>query len=458
MTVKRRTFLNTVGATAAAGVASTAAAEQNGKKRVQRIAALGDLLIVRKVSQIKDPDFLALVDLLRNTDCTWGNGEMLFLDVRKHVPISKGLDPHVSCKPFGAQELAWMGIDFLGLANNHTVDYSDTGMWENMEHLSRAGIAFCGAGADLAQASRPGYFDTAHGRIGQVSFASTFQDHTAAGPSHPYVKGRPGLNPLKLNLKIQVDESLFASMANLQDQVIEGLGYKMFMSMLSEEERTSVNFGQFSVSKGDGFDLIEEPLESDVERILDRVKIARGHADVVLATVHSHESSMNQKTPAKFMQPNARKCIDAGADAYINTGPHKLRGIEMYEGKPIFYSLGNFFFQFQSTRTLPAEAFMALDLDPRSLDTNAFYDRIPYNQIREYWESVVPVMTFEGSKLTRLELHPITMGFQLPRHLQGTPVLARGEDAEKIINDLIELSKPYGTKISYEDGIGVVVI
>jgi hypothetical protein len=38
----------------------------------------------------------------------------------------------------------------------------------------------------------------------------------------------------------------------------------------------------------------------------------------------------------------ARAVIDAGADAVIGHGPHVLRGIEFYRGRPIVYSLGNF--------------------------------------------------------------------------------------------------------------------
>jgi hypothetical protein len=38
----------------------------------------------------------------------------------------------------------------------------------------------------------------------------------------------------------------------------------------------------------------------------------------------------------------ARAVIDAGADAVVGHGPHVLRGIEFYAGKPIAYSLGNF--------------------------------------------------------------------------------------------------------------------
>jgi hypothetical protein len=38
----------------------------------------------------------------------------------------------------------------------------------------------------------------------------------------------------------------------------------------------------------------------------------------------------------------ARAIIDAGADAVVGHGPHVLRGIEFYRGRPIVYSLGNF--------------------------------------------------------------------------------------------------------------------
>jgi hypothetical protein len=38
----------------------------------------------------------------------------------------------------------------------------------------------------------------------------------------------------------------------------------------------------------------------------------------------------------------ARAVVEAGADAVVGHGPHVLRGIELYRGRPIAYSLGNF--------------------------------------------------------------------------------------------------------------------
>jgi hypothetical protein len=48
------------------------------------------------------------------------------------------------------------------------------------------------------------------------------------------------------------------------------------------------------------------------------------------------------REPRGDLRAWARAVIDAGADAVVGHGPHVLRGIEFYRGKPIAYSLGNF--------------------------------------------------------------------------------------------------------------------
>ena len=60
--------------------------------------------------------------------------------------------------------------------------------------------------------------------------------------------------------------------------------------------------------------------------------------------------------------------------------------------------------------------------------------------------------------LFKIELHPITLGFRKKRTVRGRPMLANKTLGKKIINDLIERSKPFGTKIEYRDGIGIINI
>ena len=50
-----------------------------------------------------------------------------------------------------------------------------------------------------------------------------------------------------------------------------------------------------------------------------------------------------------------RRAIDAGADMVIGSGPHVLRGIEIYKGKPIFYSLSNFIYQYRTPDKIPID-------------------------------------------------------------------------------------------------------
>ncbi len=65
----------------------------------------------------------------------------------------------------------------------------------------------------------------------------------------------------------------------------------------------------------------------------------------------------NLDLPPEEVKDFAHKVIDAGADAYLGHGPHVMRGIEIYKGKPIFYSLGNFVFQSTLIRRQPSDLF-----------------------------------------------------------------------------------------------------
>lgn len=73
-----------------------------------------------------------------------------------------------------------------------------------------------------------------------------------------------------------------------------------------------------------------------------KIKEARAEADYVLVIVHGgHE---HFQLPSPRMKELYRFFVDAGADAVVNHHQHCFSGYEVYEGKPIFYGLGNFLF------------------------------------------------------------------------------------------------------------------
>jgi hypothetical protein len=65
---------------------------------------------------------------------------------------------------------------------------------------------------------------------------------------------------------------------------------------------------------------------------------------------------------------------------------------------------------------------------------------------------------FKGKTLVELALHPISLGFGKPASQRGRPMLADAQLGKKILDDLIKLSEPFGTKIENRNGVGYVVV
>jgi poly-gamma-glutamate capsule biosynthesis protein CapA/YwtB (metallophosphatase superfamily) len=418
-----------------------------------RLAAVGDCLIGRRVSTLRDPGFLDLVKLLRGADCTWGNCEVVFVDSQNVCKTHKVIDPHVRCETWGADELRFMGINLMGTANNHTMDFGDEGLLSTLESLDRVGIAHAGAGLDLDRASRPAYCETTAGRIALVDCASSFFEHYAAGPPEPVFRGRPGLNPLLIQYTVQVDRSLFAKLDEVQTTIQRLLGWHEFADVIKEmKDMGPADTGLFletPIKAGETLDVLTQPRPEDVSRVLRAIEMARQEARVVIASVHAHGARRRMEEPDSFLPPFARACLDAGANVVLATGPHVMRGIDLYRGKPIFYSLGNFFSHPQAVAKPPADGSQS----PRS--RRAKKNGLQHQ--RRFWESFVPRITFAaGGEVTAIELHPITLGFGKRESARGTPRLARGEEARAILLRLAELSRSYGTNIDIDGEVGRV--
>jgi poly-gamma-glutamate capsule biosynthesis protein CapA/YwtB (metallophosphatase superfamily) len=80
----------------------------------------------------------------------------------------------------------------------------------------------------------------------------------------------------------------------------------------------------------------------DVKRATAAIAKAKEQADIVVVMVHWGKERVDQPEP--YQKDFGRQYIDAGADLVIGSHPHVLQGFEMYKGKWIAYSLGNFIF------------------------------------------------------------------------------------------------------------------
>ena len=82
------------------------------------------------------------------------------------------------------------------------------------------------------------------------------------------------------------------------------------------------------------------PLDEDVMR--EDVQRLRPEVDVIVVMPHWGREYI--ATPEPEQVEFAHSALDAGADLVVGDHPHWPKGIEIYQGKPVFYSTGNFLF------------------------------------------------------------------------------------------------------------------
>lgn len=91
----------------------------------------------------------------------------------------------------------------------------------------------------------------------------------------------------------------------------------------------------------------------DTELFLESIRRADEKADFVIAVVHwGTEYSYDLE---KVQLTTGKEYLDAGADAIIGGHSHCLQGMEYYDGKPIVYSLGNYWFNSKTLDTMLIE-------------------------------------------------------------------------------------------------------
>ncbi len=112
--------------------------------------------------------------------------------------------------------------------------------------------------------------------------------------------------------------------------------------------------------------MVYQHFDADLAQAL--VEVATKESDLVILNIHwgnEYEHNFNI-----YQQNIAHLLIEAGVDIIIGHHPHVVQGMEVYQGKPIFYSLGNFVFdQYFSTATQEGLA-LAIDYTPSNFKIN----------------------------------------------------------------------------------------
>jgi poly-gamma-glutamate synthesis protein (capsule biosynthesis protein) len=407
------------------------------------IAVSGDTIITERVSDRVESGFQRLHDFLTSVDVTHTHMEALPRGRdQESYPARRTIGQWLTAPDDVGQELANLGFDVVTLPGNHTLDHSYAGLFAAWQTLDSAGVEHAGTGWDLDDARAPAYVESGELTVAFVSATSSFHDSAIAGQSAQGDR-RPGVSPLRYRHVVGQTEwdavvetahraGRSALKRNDDELLVRPVGKHYPLDHLLLDD---------GLAPGESY---TDVLPRDLRGLTDQIEMATRQADVVIAHVHAHEyaGGGTMEDPPEFVEQFAHAAVDAGADAVVSQGTHTLRGMEQYDGAPIFYDLGGLF-RMQTHGPHP---------QPRSLRITPEDDYEPLLlEDDEYLAGagIVPVLSVEDGTVTDVEIHAV-------RREDGVPVLLDGPDARDVIEELQQLSERFGTELSATEDTGLL--
>jgi poly-gamma-glutamate capsule biosynthesis protein CapA/YwtB (metallophosphatase superfamily) len=200
------------------------------------------------------------------------------------------------------------GFDFATIANNHILDYMEEGMLETMHVLDSVGIPYTGAGMNDLLARRTMFMSRDGLSIAMLCFSDRTGSYNNAQPFLDAARSRPGFAMWNRS----AIEATIPEADALSDFVI------LNVHSGSEYQYQPQGFLKTDLDQEENFEFHTFDLVPDtMERVL------------------------------------RKYAIDNGADLVITHHPHIIQGFEVYQGKLIAHSLGNFIFDLNFAECFP---------------------------------------------------------------------------------------------------------
>ncbi len=237
--------------------------------------------------------FAGVTPRLADADLVFGQLECPLSDRGEPSPNAKLA---MRTAPSVAPLLQDAGFDVMSIAGNHALDFGKVALADTLKALDHVGIARCGAGGGIAEARAPAIVDAGGQRIAFLSYTSILPAGYAAEVN------RAGCAPMR--------------------------AYTHYHQVEPDQPGTPPRVVTFAD-------------RADLAALVADIRAARAQAQQVALSIHWGIHFVRAEI-ADYQREVAYAAIEAGADMILGHHPHVLKGVEIYQGKPIFYSLGNF--------------------------------------------------------------------------------------------------------------------
>jgi poly-gamma-glutamate capsule biosynthesis protein CapA/YwtB (metallophosphatase superfamily) len=211
-----------------------------------------------------------------------------------------------------AEALTTAGIDVVSCANDAA--HPPAAVMAGLAVLDHAGIAHCGAGANLDAAHAPAVLERSGEKVAFLAYSSLRRAYgQAAQPDSPGIA------------------QAFATTAYQPDPQVAEIPGRLPLV------RTA-------------------PVPEHLDRLVTDVKRAKAGNDHVVVSLHW---GLPGPDLAEYQVTYGRAAIDAGADLVAGHGPHTIQAVEVHRGRPILYSLGTLVFDRPAMRGRHVDGLLA---------------------------------------------------------------------------------------------------
>ena len=202
-----------------------------------------------------------------------------------------------SSSPKAAGAIKRAGFDVISFATNHCMDWGRDGFQDTLDVLREEGFKLIGAGENLEIARRRQVITLDDGtKVAFLAYCSILPQNFWAQ------EHKPGCAPMR--------------------------AYTVYEQIEPDQPGTPCRIHTY-------------PHREDMANMLEDITSAKAEADVVVVSAH-WGIHFKEAEIAEYQIDYAHAAIDAGADIVLGHHAHILKPIEVYKGKVIFYSLGNF--------------------------------------------------------------------------------------------------------------------
>jgi poly-gamma-glutamate capsule biosynthesis protein CapA/YwtB (metallophosphatase superfamily) len=247
----------------------------------------GDILIDREKPETI---FQHVSEVLRAADIAFANAEQTYAEGGYLI---RGYGTNSESRNLEAVISA--GFDVVSLANNHALDWGQQVLLDTMANMKKAGLPYIGVGKNITEAREPVILERKGVKVGFLAYSSVHPKGYEAKAE------KPGLVPLRVwTIHEPIDNQPGAP-----PRVVT-IPYKKDLAAMVK----------------------------DIAKLKERV-------DIVVVSMHWGQHIVPRVIPL-YCCDIGHAAIDAGADMVLGTHTHVCKGIEIYKGKVIFYSTGNF--------------------------------------------------------------------------------------------------------------------